>query len=126
MSIVFLLAASHGQDFGEALQAVGERDRDVGHPVILQYHLTNFLTNWRTPMGGVNLADAKARLSELVSKAEGGEETVITRRGQPVARLVPMVSPRKAFRSLAQFRATLPKARKASAQVIRQLRDEGY
>jgi len=77
-------------------------------------------------MGGVNLADAKARLSELVNKAEGGEETVITRRGRPVARLVPMVSPRKAFRSLAEFRATLPKARKSSAQVIRQLRDEGY
>lgn len=77
-------------------------------------------------MSDVNLADAKARLSELVSKAESGEETVITRRGQPVARLVPMASPRKPFRSLAEFRATMPKARKSSAQVIRQLRDEGY
>lgn len=77
-------------------------------------------------MRSVNLADAKARLSELVSKAEGGHETVITRRGQPVARLVPITAPKKAFRSLAEFRATLPKARKPGAEVIRQLRDEGY
>lgn len=77
-------------------------------------------------MGAVNLADAKARLSELVSKAESGEETVITRRGQPVARLVPIASPKKAFRSLAEFRAALPKVRRSSAEVIRQLRDEGY
>ena len=40
-------------------------------------------------VGAVNLADAKTHLSELVSKAESGEETVITRRGQPVARLAP-------------------------------------
>ena len=77
-------------------------------------------------MGAVNLAKAKTHLSELVSKAESGEETVITRRGQPVARLVPIVLPKKAFRSLADFRAALPKARKSSVEVIRQLRDEGY
>ena len=77
-------------------------------------------------MRAVNLADAKARLSELVGRAESGQETVITRRGQPVARLVPMAAPKKAFRSQAEFRATLPRARKPSAEVIRQLRDDGY
>ena len=77
-------------------------------------------------VNAVNLADAKARLSELVSKAECGEETIIMRRGQPVARLVPIALPKKALRSLAEFRATLPKARTASVEVIRQLRDEGY
>jgi len=77
-------------------------------------------------MRAVNLADAKARLSELVSKAERGVETVITRRGQPVARLVPIALPKKAFRSLADFRATLPMARTSSAELIRQMRDEGY
>jgi prevent-host-death family protein len=77
-------------------------------------------------MDAVNLADAKAHLSELVSRAESGEETVIMRRGQPVARLVPIALPKKAFRSLAAFRAALPKARKSSTDVIRQLRDEGY
>ena len=77
-------------------------------------------------MRAVNLADAKTHLSELVSKAESGVETVITRRGQPVARLVPIALPKKAFRSLADFRTTLPKARTSSADVIRQLRDKGY
>ena len=77
-------------------------------------------------MDAVNLADAKARLSELVSKAESGVETVITRRGRPVARLVPIALPKKAFRSLADFRATLPMARTSSAELIRQMRDEGY
>jgi prevent-host-death family protein len=77
-------------------------------------------------MGAVNLAEAKAHLSELVSKAAGGEETIITRRGQPVAKLVPIAAPKKPVRSLAAFRATLPKAQKSSAELIRELRDEGY
>lgn len=41
------------------------------------------------PVNRVQLRDAKARLSELVSAAERGEETVITRHGKPVARVVP-------------------------------------
>ena len=77
-------------------------------------------------MAAVNLADAKAHLSELVSKAEGGVETIITRRGKPVAKLVPVAAPKKALRSLADFRASLPKARTSSVDLIRQLRDEGY
>jgi prevent-host-death family protein len=41
-------------------------------------------------MPNVNLADAKARLSELVERAAQGEIQVITRHGRPVAKLVPM------------------------------------
>ena len=77
-------------------------------------------------MRAVNLAEAKAHLSELVSKAQSGEETVITRRGRPVARLVPVAVPKMALRSLSEFRASLPKTRKSSAVLIRELRDEGY
>ncbi|HWU19609.1 MAG TPA: type II toxin-antitoxin system prevent-host-death family antitoxin [Devosia sp.] len=40
-------------------------------------------------MKHVSLADAKARLSELVTQAEDGETIEITRRGKVVARLVP-------------------------------------
>ncbi|MEI6158482.1 MAG: type II toxin-antitoxin system prevent-host-death family antitoxin [Roseococcus sp.] len=36
------------------------------------------------------LAEAKAHLSALVSRAERGEETIITRHGKPVAKLVPV------------------------------------
>jgi prevent-host-death family protein len=36
-------------------------------------------------MSTVTVADAKARLSDLLAQVEAGEEVVITRRGQPVA-----------------------------------------
>lgn len=36
----------------------------------------------------LNVAEAKARLSELVQRAAGGEEIIIARNGQPQARLV--------------------------------------
>ena len=39
-------------------------------------------------MEPVNLAQAKARLSELVARAEAGEDVRIARRGRPAVRLV--------------------------------------
>ena len=42
-----------------------------------------------------NLAEAKAHFSELVERAEAGEEIEISRRGKGVARLVPLRKPRK-------------------------------
>jgi prevent-host-death family protein len=38
----------------------------------------------------VNIAEAKARLSELVEKAASGEEILIARDHKPVAKLVPV------------------------------------
>jgi prevent-host-death family protein len=43
-------------------------------------------------MDEIGSFDAKNRLSELLAKAERGEETIITRRGRPVAKLVPLSS----------------------------------
>jgi len=43
----------------------------------------------------VNIADAKARLPELVQRAARGEVIVIARNGRPQARLVPL-APTKA------------------------------
>jgi prevent-host-death family protein len=37
----------------------------------------------------MNIAEAKARLSELVARAEAGEEVIIARGGKPVATLAP-------------------------------------
>ncbi|MEO7987647.1 MAG: type II toxin-antitoxin system prevent-host-death family antitoxin [Gemmatimonadales bacterium] len=42
----------------------------------------------------VNIADAKARLPELVERASQGEEIVIARNGEPQARLVPLSPPK--------------------------------
>ena len=38
-------------------------------------------------------AEAKAHLSELLDRAAAGQETTITRRGKPVARVVPAANP---------------------------------
>lgn len=41
-------------------------------------------------METVGLFEAKTHLSELIARAERGEEVVITRHNKPVARLVPI------------------------------------
>lgn len=46
-------------------------------------------------MESYSIADAKARLSELIDRAEAGETVSITRRGKPVARLVAEEQPKK-------------------------------
>lgn len=40
-------------------------------------------------------AEAKAHLSALLDRAASGEETIITRRGKPVARVAPLAPPEK-------------------------------
>ena len=42
-------------------------------------------------METIGLFEAKTHLSELVARAEQGEEVVITRHNKPVAKLVPVV-----------------------------------
>ena len=46
-------------------------------------------------MESVGLFEAKTHLSELIARAERGEETIITRHNKPVARIVPMDSARR-------------------------------
>jgi prevent-host-death family protein len=43
-------------------------------------------------MAQFNVAEAKARFSELVQKAVSGEEVVIARDNRPLLRLVPLVA----------------------------------
>lgn len=86
--------------------------------------MTNLMTNSSTAMQIVTLAEAKAHLSDLLNQIEAGEEVVITRRGHPVARLVAVNKPKQAVASLVAFRKTMPALRNASADLIRDLRDE--
>lgn len=46
-------------------------------------------------MGQYNVQDAKTRFSELLQLVERGDEVVIARAGQPVAKLVKMELPSK-------------------------------
>jgi prevent-host-death family protein len=43
-------------------------------------------------MTQVGMHEAKTKLSQLVERAEAGEDIVIARNGKPVARLVPVTS----------------------------------
>lgn len=79
-------------------------------------------------MDSYSLADAKARLSELIDKVEAGQTVEITRRGKPAARLVP---PKRELKkvdvdALRRLRARLPWQDKSAAELIREMRDSGY
>lgn len=75
----------------------------------------------------VSLAEAKARLSELLDQVEAGEEVVITRHGRAIAKISPMARPRRPLplAELADFRASMPLLRRPSTQLLREARDEG-
>ena len=76
-------------------------------------------------MGTVTLAEAKTHLSHLLDKVEAGEEVTITRRGQPIARITPVTKPKHALKSLVEFRNRMPRWRKPSAGLLREMRDQG-
>ena len=78
-------------------------------------------------MDTVNLAQAKARLSELLDKVEAGQEVLITRRGKAVAHLSPAIGPKKPLplEELAGFRVSMPPLRRPAAELLREARDEG-
>jgi prevent-host-death family protein len=72
----------------------------------------------------VTLVEAKTHLSELLDKVETGEEVVITRHGRPVAQVTAVRQPKHPVRSLAAFRAKMPRLQKPSAVLLREMRDE--
>jgi prevent-host-death family protein len=79
-------------------------------------------------MQTINVAEAKAHLSEILTRIESGGEVVITRRGRPVARLCPISRPRKPidFKALDALRARQRGTAIPSVKLIRQMRDEKY
>jgi prevent-host-death family protein len=74
----------------------------------------------------VSLADAKARLSDLVERAMHGEEVRITRRGKPVARIVPVGRERKPidFAALKALTDSMPLQEESAGSWLRKVRDE--
>ena len=75
-------------------------------------------------MEKVSLAEAKAHLSELIDRVEGGEAVDITRRGKPVARLTAAPASRKRvdLAALEALTNAMPQAQDAAA-LIRSMRD---
>src|SRR6185436_17746398 len=76
-------------------------------------------------MDAINLADAKAHLSELVDRVEAGDSIDITRRGKPVSRLTALARPRKRI-EIALLRAltvTMSPQEQDAADLVRSMRD---
>ncbi len=78
-------------------------------------------------MERINLADAKARLSEIVDRVEAGESIEIVRRGKPAARLVPPEREREwepvDVDMLERLQARMPMQEQAG-EFIRRMRDD--
>ena len=55
----------------------------------------------------ISAKEARARLSDLLKRAEKGEEVLLFRRGKKVARLVPAKKLQKTLPSLKEFRASI-------------------
>jgi len=68
--------------------------------------------------------EAKTRFSELIEAVRGGREILVTKRGEPMARIVPVGDRKDAIaRLLREFEVVRAGARPGPA--IRELKEEG-
>ena len=74
-------------------------------------------------MKTVNVRQARQRFSELMDRVEHGEEVVLTRRGQAVARLAPAERTTKRLPPLKDFRAGIGGRGTPSVRLLRQERN---
>ncbi len=76
-------------------------------------------------MPTINLADAKARLSELVERAAAGERIIITKRGKPVLELSKPRPRRRGIDAarLREFTDRQPRQKHGAADAVREMRD---
>ncbi len=75
-----------------------------------------------TTMKTITVREAREGLSHPELLFADNDEVIVTRRGEPVARILP-IKPRPVFRSLAAFRATMPLQQIPSEVLIREDRD---
>lgn len=77
-------------------------------------------------MATISLAEAKARLSELIDRVEAGESVEITRRGKPVARISAIRAPRQRvdIAALEALAAAMPPQPQSAADLVRTMRDD--
>lgn len=77
-------------------------------------------------MSAVSLAEAKARLSELIARAQAGETVSITKRGKTVARIVAAEQPRKRIdvKALRDLTSGMRKQSEPAGEFVRRMRDE--
>ncbi|MXW92944.1 MAG: type II toxin-antitoxin system prevent-host-death family antitoxin [Rhodospirillaceae bacterium] len=71
----------------------------------------------------IDIADAKAQFSDLVTQAEIGADIVIVRNGVPIARIAPLNRP--VAETIALLRKERTRRPRVSAVEIRAARDRG-
>jgi len=73
----------------------------------------------------INIAEAKAHLSELAERAAGGESVVLSRRGKPIARLASLERPRKPVDRdrLRRLTDAMPEQSEEAGALVRRMRD---
>ena len=76
-------------------------------------------------MESISLAEAKARLSELVSRVAEGETVQITKRGKPVAQITPVQKPREPvdIEALRALTGKMPMQSESAGDFVRKMRD---
>lgn len=80
-------------------------------------------------MESIGIYEAKSKLSELVEKAEAGQEVVITRRGRPVVKLVrakpePAINRSALMKEIRTYAKTL-NLKHLSQRALRRFESEG-
>lgn len=73
----------------------------------------------------VKVAQAETHFSELLSKVEAGEDVVISRGNEPVARLVRIGSHEGRIAAIEALKVERARNKPVSSEEIRQWRDEG-
>jgi len=86
-------------------------------------------------MDAVNLSD-RDQLTDLVERAEAGEDVTILRDGKPVARIVPVPAkdeakkPRgidpEALRAMRELTDSMPMSDISGVEILREMRDSRY
>ncbi len=112
----------------------GDRRKEID-PTHLANHLTNFrgalnmIRDMSEAMAAmtitIKVGEAKTHLSELLAKVEAGEEVVIARGNEPVARLVKAIDTQSRQRLIAAIRAERSQRTKTTADEIRTWKEEG-
>ena len=75
----------------------------------------------------ISAKEARVRLSDLLKRAEKGEEVLLSRRGKKVARIVPVKKVQKTLPSLKEFRASIRiKGQPLSVAVLKNREEERF
>jgi prevent-host-death family protein len=75
-------------------------------------------------MQEVNVREARKHFSELLDRVSKGEEVIVLRRGEAVARLSQPIKPTKRLPCLSAFRSEMGLSNLSSTELLREERDE--